>query len=481
MAFSERRPTMRKIVFLAVVFGLVSGAEGEFWLAVNDEVPPGGEITLAPSETVVLSLWGDGTDAHPIMGYILVQGPGSIDGHTMLYPGNLSDYQDGSCDDECPGDFCPATLCVIDPGTLCNIICIEYGICDVRDLSWWVLIDTQIPPRPLLGKLIDDIIFHCDGLEDVVITLVGEEFVPVCDSITIHQQEPQVFEGDYGDCPGPYPTLLADDGARHKVDPNIFLGQLIDKEADGQPSAAADGDDANLVDDEGAITFLSTLEPGYAADVEVSAWAGGQLDAWVDFNGDGDWYDAGEQIFTSFPLEAGKNTLTFNVPAEAAVGPTYARFRLSRAGGLKPTGPAQDGEVEDYRVTIEGCFPSTAEYAKQYARWLEYRNMYGEASVRCWCAAPDGSGYQCLGDADGVTSGFPYNYRVYTGDLNMLINCWKMKMGAPALDPCADVDHKDSGFPYYYPCYTGDLNILIANWKKKDSELGIPGPCPLPD
>jgi hypothetical protein len=86
-----------------------------------------------------------------------------------------------------------------------------------------------------------------------------------------------------------------------------------------------------------------------------------------------------------------------------------------------------------------------------------------------------------VGDADGATSGFPYNYRVFTGDLNKLIACWKLKMGDPGLDPCADMDHKSSGFPYNYRVFTGDLNILIANWKKKDADLGIPGPCPQPE
>ncbi|HEX8203848.1 MAG TPA: GEVED domain-containing protein [Isosphaeraceae bacterium] len=40
------------------------------------------------------------------------------------------------------------------------------------------------------------------------------------------------------------------------------------------------------------------------------------------------------------------------VPAGATLGVTYARFRLSTAGGLTPTGAAADGEVEDFRVTL---------------------------------------------------------------------------------------------------------------------------------
>ncbi|HXG48677.1 MAG TPA: GEVED domain-containing protein, partial [Methylomirabilota bacterium] len=77
-----------------------------------------------------------------------------------------------------------------------------------------------------------------------------------------------------------------------------------------------------------------------------------RLDAWIDFNRDGDFSDAAEQIFTGVPVVPGVNTLAFTVPANAQEGPTFARFRLSRQGGLKPSGPAPDGEVEDYSPRI---------------------------------------------------------------------------------------------------------------------------------
>src|SRR5207253_1941241 len=54
----------------------------------------------------------------------------------------------------------------------------------------------------------------------------------------------------------------------------------------------------------------------------------------------------------SLAVVSGANTVTFNVPATAKVGDTYARFRVSRGGALKSTGAAQDGEVEDYLVKI---------------------------------------------------------------------------------------------------------------------------------
>ena len=88
--------------------------------------------------------------------------------------------------------------------------------------------------------------------------------------------------------------------------------------------------------------------------------AGGKLDAWVDFNGDGSWHGPGEQIFDSVSVGVGVHDLTFDVPAWAASGTTFARFRLSTAGGLNVTGEAADGEVEDYQVTIAPPTESSA-------------------------------------------------------------------------------------------------------------------------
>ena len=160
-----------------------------------------------------------------------------------------------------------------------------------------------------------------------------------------------------------YPTTLARDGARHIVNPGIYLGNPytdtvhIDAEADGQPTFLADGDDINNFDDEDGVEFVSPLIAGLPAKVKVMASVDGHLDAWIDFNADGDWDDYGEEIFASEPLAMGTNYLKFKVPpypyTVAANIRTYARFRFSICGGLKYLGPARCGEVEDYIVKIE--------------------------------------------------------------------------------------------------------------------------------
>ncbi len=164
-------------------------------------------------------------------------------------------------------------------------------------------------------------------------------------TVSINVLAPQ----DYGDAPDAYPVTLAEDGARHTTT-SLRLGDVVSNDFDGTPSAAADSDDddgitflASLVSDGGSVTTSSL-----SADVSET----GKLDGWIDFNQDGDWDDAGEQILSSVDVAAGGNTLSFTIPAGASIGDTAARLRLSSAGGLLPTGAAADGEVEDYIVTI---------------------------------------------------------------------------------------------------------------------------------
>jgi uncharacterized repeat protein (TIGR01451 family) len=170
-----------------------------------------------------------------------------------------------------------------------------------------------------------------------------------------------VIGTDFGDAPASYGTQGAG-AASHAVNPlaPLMLGSCVDTEPDGQPSANALGDDGaagtsrigQCLDDEDGVTFLTPLAACQTAQLTVTASGPGALDAWIDFNADGDFDDAGEQIFTVGALTAGANTLTFNVPCTAVSAATYARFRLSSAGHLGPTGAAPDGEVEDYAVNV---------------------------------------------------------------------------------------------------------------------------------
>jgi len=160
---------------------------------------------------------------------------------------------------------------------------------------------------------------------------------------------------DFGDAPEPtYPTLLGSDGARHVIGGSLVLGRLVDAETDGQADKKALGDDLSGVADEDGVVFNDRFTPGSSSDISIKTTGAGYLNAWFDFNGNGDWANAGEQVLLDEQL-TGPGTYLFSipVPAGASAGTTFARFRLNTEGALGFTGPASDGEVEDYEITIE--------------------------------------------------------------------------------------------------------------------------------
>ncbi len=181
-------------------------------------------------------------------------------------------------------------------------------------------------------------------------------------------------ELDYGDAPDPvsttpgrYPVRHINDGARHAISGNVaILGASVDPDSDATPVPGADSDS-----DDG-ITFGSALNPlglfnhHIATNVTVVMNSPGFVDGWIDFNGDGDWTDPGEQILTSVEFTADALTRSFdvtipaNTPVPTSAITSYARFRSSSVGGLQPIGLAVDGEVEDYKVTIVPGTPPTA-------------------------------------------------------------------------------------------------------------------------
>jgi hypothetical protein len=195
----------------------------------------------------------------------------------------------------------------------------------------------------------------------------------------------RISQLDFGDAPDPpYPTWLTNNGAYHVIVPGFCLGTNVSGEWDGRPNATATGD---LYDD--GVFFVTPLTLSSQACVNVFLTAGtngGKLDAWIDFDRNGTW-DSSDQIFASRALVPGLNTnLCFTVPANAALGQTFARFRLSSAGGLSLTGYASDGEVEDYLVRITqrplatNCVITNIFFQSMYYGWNE-PSVYGSTNI----------------------------------------------------------------------------------------------------
>jgi len=167
---------------------------------------------------------------------------------------------------------------------------------------------------------------------------------------------------DYGDAPdaggataqGNYETLPGR-GPSHIVDNVNFLGTAVDADATAFDDPEDDG-----VFQGGTVLQNQTLIAGqsYTLDVSTAAGSTGVLNAWIDFNRDGDFDDPGEQVATNAVPSSDAITVTAPVPISAVAGTTFARFRYSTANDLDPTGFAPDGEVEDYEITIDGANPA---------------------------------------------------------------------------------------------------------------------------
>jgi hypothetical protein len=189
---------------------------------------------------------------------------------------------------------------------------------------------------------------------------------------------------DYGDAPDPpYPSLwetydstygLPNIGARHENSDGLFewLGDNIDLEFN---SWQVDND---LYDD--GVSFNFPYTPGGVGSVDITIqvadWSAGRynlppmfddmlhLHGWFDWNQDGDWDDAGENVFCSvdhnpFDEAWGQNTMMFNitfpVPVDALDGEMWTRFRLDYQDDYNWFQmPVSHGEVEDYLITLNG-------------------------------------------------------------------------------------------------------------------------------
>ena len=165
-------------------------------------------------------------------------------------------------------------------------------------------------------------------------------------SITSAQQA----TSDFGDAPIIYGS------ADHVVSGNNYLGSALDKELAYQPSPEANADDLNGNDDEDGVTF-PVMFPGAKVSILVKVTGLAYLNAWVDWNGDGDFKDSNERIASNLLKTTGTTNLSVTVPDNAVFSkPTFARFRFGPKSSDKPTygstGSATYGEVEDYQIKI---------------------------------------------------------------------------------------------------------------------------------
>ncbi len=135
--------------------------------------------------------------------------------------------------------------------------------------------------------------------------------------------------------------------------------------------------------------ITGTVEPNSTMPlyVRVNACAGGAVDkivrAWIDFNNDGDFDDAGELVGTSPVINGdGVGTLNVSIPANLTAD-NYGVLRVivqetANAGDVAPCGAYGKGQTQDYRLRFSirsndvGVTTITAPYGTGCANATQY-------------------------------------------------------------------------------------------------------------
>lgn len=175
---------------------------------------------------------------------------------------------------------------------------------------------------------------------------------------------------DYGDLPdiangttgtNDYETYGANNGPSHLIVAGLFLGNSVDKDTDGMPDGNALGDDNNGEDDEDGITILPslTIRPNgtIRLPLAVTNTTGdtAYLEAWIDWDGDGDFDTASEWVADYKDNRDGifAPYMEISIPANVQTGELLGfRVRLSLTDNMTPYGPINSGEIEDYLLGI---------------------------------------------------------------------------------------------------------------------------------
>lgn len=105
-------------------------------------------------------------------------------------------------------------------------------------------------------------------------------------SIGVHGAAPTAELFSYG------PASGNNDGARHAVDPSLYLGSRVDAENRAFPAPAESDDRQDGSDDEDGIQFPTAFSPGESAIIEASVAGAGYLNIWLDYKRDGRFSEA---------------------------------------------------------------------------------------------------------------------------------------------------------------------------------------------
>jgi len=100
--------------------------------------------------------------------------------------------------------------------------------------------------------------------------------------------------------------------------------------------------------------YTLTITPAIVNNTQASAYTDDEIAAWIDFNNDFDFNDAGEQVAYVVVATGWTNTFNVTIPLTSYTGAVRMRVRISYKpdGAITPCGPSSYGETEDYSINI---------------------------------------------------------------------------------------------------------------------------------
>lgn len=127
-------------------------------------------------------------------------------------------------------------------------------------------------------------------------------------------------------------------------------------------------------------TQTTTISSGSATSLTVTphtTWSGTGAKAWIDWNQDGDFDDANEEVLSGSGT-TGSYSANVNVPAGAASGVTRLRVRALYGGTATPCEDEYFSEVEDYSVNVSTGSAGPAEDTRVFGQARLYPNPFQE-------------------------------------------------------------------------------------------------------
>ncbi|MEP4534129.1 MAG: M4 family metallopeptidase [Cyclobacteriaceae bacterium] len=206
-----------------------------------------------------------------------------------------------------------------------------------------------------------------------------------------------------------------------------------------------------------STAYTITITPTWTGTVYNEGYS-----VWVDYNADGDFDDAGEQVWTQAATNATSVGGSFTVPSSSTAGTTRMRVSMKYNGIPTSCESFSYGEVEDYNVVIGGAAADTQ--APTVPSGLASSNVTTTSFTLSWSASSDNigvTGYNVFSngtnigtvtgtsaDITGLTASTTYAMSVSAFDAAGNVSSQSSVLNVTTSDPVSACSSTISSFPY---------------------------------